>query len=283
MKAKLLVFIFLSPLLLFGQENSAEDTAQTNPEEMHYKFLKEEIQTYRQFIQEERKQHQQFLGWTVGIVGSLGLLLLGYFGLKNREDIQKTREVLLSNAQRELELEVKEARLEFEKEVQSTFESNPYLKDAQQKYEKLTEMVSQQLAVEAGKFLLIANKEKAKDMKRAELPTFEKAINALTLSPDLDQVQLDDFDVVLYRSGVDQEGEDAFLKNQLLPQLEQFKAQGVFIPLVIYCKGRSEFLRANTEKAVNEYGLATIANYTTTLIDNTASAFRVAKLMGRGE
>ncbi len=281
MKATLLFLFFLFPILLSGQDTVVGDTTQKSPEEAHYEFLKEEIKTYRQFIQEERKQHQQFLTWTVGIVGSLGLLLLGFFGIKNREDIRKTREALLNDAKQKLELEVKEARLEFEKEVQAAFKSNPYLKDARQQYEKLTEMVSQQLAVEAGKYLLLADTKKAKAMETVEMPAFEKAIKRPTLSTSLEQIHLEDFDVVMYRSNADDQGEDVFLKNELLPQLAQLKEANVFIPLVVYCKGREEFIKGATIEAVNAYGLATIANFTTTLIDNTASAFRVGRLMGR--
>lgn len=264
MRKLTLLFLFFVPSFLFGEQ----DTIQVTAAEKHYEFLKEEIQNYRTFIQEERKQHQQFLTWTVGIVGSLGLLLLGIFGWRTREDINATKDQLIN-----------EARLQVEAEIKTLVESKSYLKEAELKYNKLTELVTQKLDVESGKFLFVGSEEKIKSMQGEELLTFGKAINEPVLVSQIEDIDLEDYDVVVYRSNVDDQHEDEYLKSVLLPELTYLKNKKQIIPLVIYCKGRSEFLSGETEEAVNQYGLATIANYTTTLIDNTASAFRVAKLM----
>jgi hypothetical protein len=271
------LLLALSPLFLFSQ-NTIPDAP--TPQEEHYEFLKEELTAYRAFIQQEREQHQQFLAWTMAIVGGFTTFFIGFLSLKTWSDVKKTKKEYLEEAQRKVDLEVQAARLEFDKEIRSIFQSDPYLKDAKLAYEKYTQMVSQKLAVEAGKYLLFVDESKRQGMEEQELPFFQKAINAPTITSSLDNIRLKEFDVVIYRSNVDEHGEDAFLKTTLLPQLTELKAQNILLPLVIYARGRNEFLKNNTEAAINAYGLATIANYTTTLIDNTASAFRVAKLMG---
>jgi hypothetical protein len=270
------LLLALSPLSLVSQNTIPNAPT---PQEEHYEFLKEELTAYRAFIQQEREQHQQFLTWTMAIVGGVTTFFIGFLSLKTWSDVKKTKKEYLEEAQRKVDLEVQAARLEFDKEVQSIFQSDPYLKDAKLAYEKYTQMVSQKLAVEAGKYLLLVDESKRQGMEEQELQFFQKAINAPTITSSLGNIRLKEFDVMIYRSNVDEHGEDAFLKTTLLPQLTELKVQNILLPLVIYARGRDEFLKNNTEAAINAYGLATIANYTTTLIDNTASAFRVAKLM----
>jgi len=81
---------------------------------------------------------------------------------------------------------------------------------------------------------------------------------------------------LLYRSNVDDQGVDLFLEKTLIPGLNSHTRK---IPLVVYAKGRNEFLKSTTEAALNDYLLYQLANNIGTLIDNTASSFRVYRLL----
>jgi hypothetical protein len=61
-----------------------------------YGFLKEQTKSYREFIEKERKQHQEFLEWSLGwLVKAIGIIvaifvaLVGIFGIKSIYDAKK--------------------------------------------------------------------------------------------------------------------------------------------------------------------------------------------------
>ncbi len=279
MKKQLLFVLFIFTCqLLISQTNSIPkqpEPVSNDPAKVeHYEYLKEEMKNFREFVQQEREQNQNFLLWTLAIVGTI----LSFFGWRTYSDIKNSSAKLVKETKKQIDDKLNAARKDFEQEIQSIFSSDPYLKEAQKGFEKYTQMVRQRMDVESGKYLLLVDQKKKKGMLENEVPAFERAINRPDIETDLSGVHLDEYDVIIYRSNVDKDGEDAFLKSSLFPQLIEMKEEGVIFPVVIYTKEKINY-EGPTFKAINDFQFATIANHTTTLIDNTASAFRVAKLM----
>ncbi len=279
---------------------AAQDSAAIYSKE-RYEFLNQELSAYRSYLQQERTEHREFLEWHYQLaigVGSVAIVLflgiVGFFGWKTRKDVREQADILKQQAKEQLQAEVARAhqaireeaeneiaraKSRFEADIREIFSSE--IQDYEQKYQAMINLLEKQLAVNKGKYLLISTAEKLEQMEAegAELYYLSKALGPVKTkiaSPNQKSIKLDGADVVIYRSNVDQSGEDEYLKNVLIPSLNQQESK---LPLVVYAKGRSEFLKEDTEAALNEYLLYQIANNTGTLIDNTVSAFRAYRLI----
>lgn len=290
---------FGSPLMAFQQG----DSAMAYPRE-HYEFLEKELQEYRQFLQQERMEHRGFLEDhynKIRDVGAIALLfftgILGFFGWKTWRDISAQRALLGNEARERLAAELEKARNEllsetnrqieasksrFEREMREIFSSN--LENYDEKYKAALKLIGHQLAVEKGRYLLVGTAEKLEQMQEegAEIQLFSRALSPpeFFIASAGKKPRLDKTDVVIYRSNADADGEDAYLKDDLLPHLS---GQGEKLPLVVYAKGLGEFLKNETLAALNRYLLFQMANNPGTLIDNTASSFRSFKLINKNK
>lgn len=111
-------------------------------------------------------------------------------------------------------------------------------------------------------------------MGKEEIKWFDKKVGlklkAYSTIPD----NLLGFDVIIYRSNVDKDGEDPLL----ISLFDKLVALNGVIPVVIYAKGRDEFIGGDTEKRKNTYLLHHLANAFIPLVDNVSAAYRVKKL-----
>lgn len=290
-----LLFALLGPAVLPAQDSAAVYAKE------RYEFLNQELSAYREYLQQERTEHRQFLEqhYQVAIgVGSaavvLFLAIVGFFGWRTRKDVREQAKALEQQAKRQLKAEVTkaeravkdeaeravaQAKSRYEADIREIFTSE--IQDYEQKYQTMLKLLEQQIAVNQGKYLFISTAEKLEQMESegAELHYASKALGAIKTkiaSPKQKDIKLDEVDVVVYRSNVDENGEDEYLKEVLIPALNKYKSK---LPLVVYAKGFEERLKGQTETVLNEYLLYQIANNTGTLIDNTASAFRVYRLI----
>lgn len=294
-----LVPLMLGFLITNGLRGQLADSSAYYAKE-RYEFLSDELQEYRAFIERERREHRAFLESYYTIVGSgaallagLAVWLIGFFGVRTRKDIRTHLESYRNDArerfqaelekkeqqmQAEVEREIEKAKLAFEQEMSAVFSAN--LENYDEKYQAILNMAEQRLAVEKGRYLVISSADKLAQMQSegAELQFFSKALcqPETHIAIKENKPSLSQADTVIYRSNVDEKGEDTYLKDVLLPMLVSRKEK---VPLVVYARGREEFLKGDTEAALNNYLLYQIANNTGTLIDNTASSFRTYKLL----
>ncbi|MCB9051329.1 MAG: YtxH domain-containing protein [Lewinellaceae bacterium] len=289
----LIIALFLSSVL-WGQ--------QTNPpaenDKERYEFLKEELkdhrafleqegQKYREFLMEERREHRIFLesyytilGAGAGIVAALAVGLFSFFGWRTRNDIREQLEEYKRSAQEKFQIEVDKARNAFTQEVQEKFKSNPLLLDAEARYQALIQLVQQAVGLSNGKFLFIGVEEKIK----TELEKFTAFLAKPTVKAWNNGLALEDYDVVIYyfdpiimeeKSDNGQPVTRDLNLEQLVEQLDGLKGS---IPLVVYSHG--EWVTGTTKDKLSTYSLHHLSNNPISLIDNVASAFRVAQLMG---
>lgn len=250
-------------------------------QEAHYQYLTNELNQYRSYLQQERTEHRQFLerGMTivsifVGIVGTV----LGVLGVRTYRDIRKQLQDFRQNAEQKLQQDLAQARAQFASDARAAFAQDPGVKEAERKYQALTQLVNTRIAVDQGTYLLLAYPDKLAEMQAPgeEVSFLAQAFPNLTTLTAPQLPELSTLDVLIYRVQVDGEGEDAFLRDQLLPSLQQQKAA---VPLVVYAKGFSERIKGETSNALTKYPLHVIANMTPTLIDNIASSYRAHQLI----
>jgi len=276
------VFIVLTTFQLAGQ--SSADTKQSAVEKQ-YEFLVNDIKSYREnmqkenesyrnFIQEERSEHQQFLERGYLISGSiLGVLtfILTFLGISTLKGINESRKEFKTSA------EAKLTTLQNEITAHSNrlIEAKDQLKQAEIEYNSYLSYYKNSNPVN-GRYLLIVDKEKLKEMNEKEIPRFEAALGKLeTLATQqiIDpNTYFNVYDVIIYRSNADASGEDSMLQ-ELVDKLSSRN-----IPILVYATSQSERIQGKTEKKLQKNGLYHMANNPITLIDNTASAYRVSKL-----
>lgn len=251
---------------------------------MHYQYLEgeakslreavqKENEAYRKFIQEERAEHQKFLERTIAIGGILISLVVGlltFFGISTFRGINESR--------KELEKAAAGRLLAFEKEMSEYkvrfAEAQQNLRQAEDDYNRFVGYYSE-ANPRKGKYLLIGTGAKLEAMKTNELIRFVQAFDMPIIQP-LEDFVLDKFypilyDLIVYRSNVDEKGEDIDLQK-LVQKLKEFPET----PLVVYTSENIGFV---TYDMLSEYGLFHMAKSVVSLIDNVASAYRVAKML----
>lgn len=89
-------FSFASPVLAQDTTNNQKMMQNAKDEvlrlDKEYKFLKEQTKEFRRFIETERKQHQEFLQWSIYVVSIIIVVvsvIFGLFGLKTINDAKK--------------------------------------------------------------------------------------------------------------------------------------------------------------------------------------------------
>lgn len=254
--------------------------------EKHYQYLENEVkntretiqkenEAYRKFIQEERTEHQSFLETTIKWGGGLLVFvgaLLTFWGWNTFAGINKSRKDLESLATKEL--------LEYGRALN---EMQIKLGEARQKVGELESQYQQYINYyrnadpKNGRYLFIGTKEKLEQLSKEELLRFVKVFGT---TEQLDVTEWGQgnlypasYDVIVYRANVNTDGIDHTLER-LVEDLKPYP----HIPLVVYAT-RGEWLKGGTEKKFYELELAHLANNPITLIDNVASAYRVAKML----
>ncbi|MEZ4963766.1 MAG: hypothetical protein R2791_00880 [Saprospiraceae bacterium] len=276
------VFLFMQ-IVIWGQSNDP----QIDAIERHYQYLENESrviregmqkenESYRQFIQDERKEHQNFLQntyATAGIIVSIVLGFLTFFGWNTFDNINKSR--------REIEKVATNQLLDYTKSLnevqQKIFRARQNLIEKENQYQEYINYY-RNADPKNGRFLFIGSKSKLKQMSQNELIRF---VQVFGITEQLDSVEISksnfypaSYDVIIYRSEADEEGQDTVLER-LTEELRSFQN----IPIVVYATNRNEWLKGNTEKKFNDHKLVHLANNQISLIDNVASAYRVAKML----
>lgn len=276
-----LLFLFLFMVFsLLGQKSDSSKLELVFFKEQ-LSFLKDEIKDYRQFIQQERIQHQQFLERTItlsGIIITLSVSILAFLGFGTRKEIRDNIKDIKKKASEDFETKIQKAKNEFDKKANQLLLSHPAIQNVKDRFQAISDLVNQVLEAKKGKYVIISESEELQRLKKEELEIFENSLNRphLFISGGNEVLQPTEFDVIVYRSKVDEDGEDLYLKDRLLPSLLRSEPRP---PLVIYTK--RDRLKGETEKKLSEYTMAHLANNTISLIDNTASAFRVSRLLNK--
>lgn len=240
--------------------------------------VQKENEAYRKFIQEERAEYQKFLERTIttgGMLISLVIGLLTFFGISTFRGINESRKEIETVATNQL--------LEYSKALN---ESQNRLQNAQQNMRDLEKSYQEHINFyrnanpKNGRYLFIGTTEKLEQMTQNELVRFIQVFG------ETEKLSSEDFenekfypvgyDVVVYRSNVDANGEDPVLVK-LTNQMEMYS----MIPIVVYAKDKSEWLNNTTQNIFNARPLNHLANNQISLIDNVASAFRVSKLLSK--
>ena len=255
--------------------------------ERHYQFLEsqskafqeamqKENEAYRKFIQEERGAHQAFLETTIkygsGLLALVGILLT-FFGWNTFKGISESR--------KELEAAAAGRLLAFEKEMSEYkvrfLEAQQNLKQAEADYNQFLSYYKNANPRE-GTYLFLGSKEKIKQMEENEITRFKQAFGE-TVPQELEQFDVDKFyptlfDVIVYRSNVDSNGED-----EVLQKIIKKLVDAPSVPLVIYANGVQEYIKGQTDQLLRKYCTFHLATTPVSLIDNVASTYRVAKML----
>jgi hypothetical protein len=239
-------------------------------------WTQKETEIYRKFIQDERAEHQKFLEYSYTVAGfivSAIIVFLSFFGLNTFKGIRDSRKELeaaaagrllaFENSMSDYRVRFDAAQLDLER---AKLDYNHFLS-----YYKDINPIK-------GRYLLIGLKSKLDIMSGQEIPRFETALGKLDLLTT-DELSTNGFyegsyDVIIYRYSPNEKGEDVVLES-ILNKLET----GVSVPVLVYSVGQSEYIKGSTDEALKRYSLFHVANNPVTLIDNTASTYRVSKLL----
>jgi hypothetical protein len=262
--------------------------ANIEPVEKHYQYLENEVkntretiqkesEAYRKFVQEERAQHQSFLEWCVKIGGGLLAFLgvaLTFFGWNTFKGIDKSRKELANLAKEKLS-----------KYGEALKETEGKLYDARQNMIELQTQYQQYINFyrdadpKNGRYLIIGSKENLDEMKKGELVRFRKVFG---ITEDIETTEaikagllyLSSYQTIIYRTSVT-DGEDKNLET-IVDIIKSLKD----VPFVIYAaKGDRLTNDGATFKKVYELELVHMATNLFTLIENVASAYRIAKML----
>jgi hypothetical protein len=267
--------LLLTTTSICGQKSAADANLQAA--EKHYQYLENDVKTYREtmqkendafraFIQGERAEHQKFLERTVtygGIIVALALGLMTFFEWRTFREINQSRKKIEAMATGQL-LEYSKALSAAQTRLNSAHQDLiNYYRDSNPKN---------------GRYLFIGSEEKIAEMRKNELSRFLQVFGT-TEELELQEVANGklypgSYDVIVYRSNVDEKGQDVVLER-VVEELKHYP----MIPLVVYAANRQEWLAGNTEQKFYEHKLVHLANNQISLIDNTASAYRVVKML----
>jgi len=282
-KLILLIVLWSGSVVSFGQ-NSSRDSILTLSAERHYQYLTEETRAFRQFIEKEREEHRRFLEqfYTImGVVVSIVAGIVAFFGWQTRKDIKQEIEAYKEDATTKAQNELDRAQNEFIRLVNEKFQSNPLLRAAEERYQVLLDMVEQAMDLKNAEFLFIA------DLKNVKLEVEKLSeVNGtpkVVVLPWAAGMDLAPYDVIIYEfvpksSGKkDESGRDVKVDEHLEQLVDALSSLKHPKPLVVYAT-RGKFIVDTTLEKLSSYPLHHIANNIISLIDNTASAFRVQRL-----
>lgn len=280
--------LFCLGTLCYAQ--STKDNAKLQAIEKHYEYLENEMkaqrdaiqkenEAYRKFIQEERVAHREFIEYTIKIGGGFIALVLGiltFWGFDTFKGIRNSRTEIESIATAKF-IEYKEQMDSNTKLYEAQIEeAKSKLVAAEQSYQKFINYYSS-ANPRTGRFVVIGNAERLQQMKKNDLYRFVQIFNM----PDFIELGSEEwsdfnpanYDLVIYRSNVNEKGEDDKLES-LIDLLKPHPDK----PLLVYAKGQTEFIKGQTDQRLKE-SFFHMANTPVTLIDNTITSYRVAKMV----
>lgn len=283
----ILLFIIIFPS--FSYAGSGNDTLLLEKEleliKQQYDFLKSQTNSVTTFALEERKAHRAFLERFYVITGGVITLAIGLFaflGYKDLKSLKNEVNTLREDAKNHITNELEIAKNQFTTLIKDKFQSEPLYKEAEERVTTLINMVETGVDLKNGRFLFLADKAFHEQLLTNELNYFSR-INA---KPDLkaieDSFNINDYDVLLYYyNPVDTEEKDKdgrpVKRDQILESIINDKLKDCTIPLLVYTK--SLWITGKTKDVVAEYPLYMMANNMTTLIDNSASIYRISKVL----
>lgn len=247
-----LLALSLSPL------RGKDTTATLSPSVEHYQYLKEENQKFREFVENERKEHRQFLEdaynrTTIlisvfsGILAATGIFL-GFLGFNRLKDVKD------------------KALLEYEKQIKVILQAA--LANTDQKIQALQRLVNQEEMWISSRLRFIVPEKVIPTFKKEELAYFGGEKPQFHVAPFQEQEDWGSFHAIIHYFDPDDKGEDETLKK-LLAQLK-----GQSIPLIVYTHGL--WIEKNeTKKVLDAYQFNSPANNIITLLNNTGDAFRL--------
>ncbi|HRI60753.1 MAG TPA: hypothetical protein PK228_13540, partial [Saprospiraceae bacterium] len=171
--------------------------------------MQKETEAYRKFIQEERAEHQKFLERTytiAGIIVVVVIFFLTFFGwstFKGIRDSRKELEAIAAGRLVAFENSMADYRSRFSEAQQN-------LKNAESEYNHFLSYY-RDANPKNGRYLLIGTKLKLEVMEANELIRFEKAFGRPETAEietfDIEKFYPASYDLIIYRSNVDGNGE----------------------------------------------------------------------------
>lgn len=80
---------------------------QSGPED-EYKFLKEQTKEFRDYIERERRHHQEFLQWSIYLIGIIITIMAAIFGLIGLKSVRDAKRAIEASIQERFNLYIEE-------------------------------------------------------------------------------------------------------------------------------------------------------------------------------
>lgn len=230
----------------------------------HYQFLKEEIQQYRKFIEQERNQIRLFYENITKIIGFIVTILIGvasFFGFKSIDDIKKM-------AQERIEKKLEQIEESAAQQINHLVQES--IGHVKKNIEALQQIIQRETQYRNSRILAIGSKENLESMKQVEIPLLESKGIQLSLQPypvdDLaGLLRRGEFNIVLYRYNL----QDGDQQDPALCQILEALCTSICLPLMVYAP--SIRVSKDDVQALNDYPLHTFANSAATLVGNLYS------------
>jgi len=241
----------------FAQQNPPTPSASTIPStaEREFEFLKEQQESFRAFIQQERTElrGQQrdvieeintlltALAWVVSIFTALFVGSISFFGYKSRKQVK----------------EIVEER--FEGQIAS---------EVQKMGTRLKSQLEREIHSLGRKIVIIAPESDLQRFRSLELPAMQKRGFAnISFQTDSTSITPETCDLVVYWYQSETDQPDA----GLLRVVEHLKSFGNTLPLIVYTFHKAEKISGSDRTLLTSYPMSYLANLPLSLISNVFS------------
>ncbi|MFD1425202.1 hypothetical protein ACFQ4J_15910 [Laceyella tengchongensis] len=242
--------------------------------ENQYDFLKEEVKSFREFMENQSKNYQEqvkaekdgvytFLSIVIGIGGILFTAFTFFFYWQwgqTRKDMQDLLETERKKAIDKFNTDLNEIRDGLKKWISK--EKN----EIESRFLVMTEMINREIKFRQTHILLVGGDEQATQINEQERELLQQhhiEIEPFIFEEGLFKERLGkrSFDIIMYRYRPTNQGQDLTLKNLIT----QLNVQNEFIPLVIYSKDK---MVGEDKKQIDSYNWVWLANFYTTFINH---------------
>lgn len=251
----IVVFFLLNLLLTFFAQSAKANNVEINKikqdvliiksqqelEKKQFDYLTQDTKDFKEFIQRERKEHQEFLEnlyqktcWAGGLLISLFIGLASFFGWKSLKNIEQQVESEIKNKAKQV---IDEANSEIEKHLSI-----------------LNGKVESELSYKKANIFVLSATE-GNDLNRVINTLKSKGINHIKLTSNLDELDEKFCLIICNLNGNDN-------RNELAQKTMQYmSANSIDIPIIFYTTGRID------QEILSDYPFYFIpANNPTTLI-----------------
>lgn len=292
-KTFLLSFSILSFIpSIFAQKVNTNNASLESIQE-HYKYLKQENESYRKFLEkenesfrkfleEERKTHRAFLENsyqemknTIMVIVGVFVAILTFLGWKTLASIKEKTESLTKKT-------VDNEVARFEKNLKTQMDE--YISLTQVRFDTLQRMIKQEVSWNDSKIRFTGTEAALKSLENYELTFFGGNKENFTIGHSNKNEILNQFDVIVHCYDAtskidvkkkDQKGNEITVKedwDEVLGNLIT-SLSNANIPLVIYTK--DAWLGGKMRSTIQSYPFSTMANNVITLLRNTADAHKL--------